>query len=38
MEALIAMLLAAWVLIVVIVARVCGFNGADERCPVERAK
>lgn len=38
MEMLIAMLVAAWVLVVVIVARVCGFNGADSSCPVERAK
>lgn len=38
MEMLIAMAAAAWVLVVVIVARVCGFNGADSSCPVERAK
>lgn len=26
MEALIAMLVAAWVLLVIVIARVCGFN------------
>lgn len=38
MEALIAMAAAAWVLLVIVIARVCGFNGADQSCPVERAK
>lgn len=36
MDALIAMLVAAWVIAVIVIARVCGFNGPDERCPVER--
>jgi len=35
MEALIALLVAAWVIAVIVIARVCGFNGPDERCPVE---
>lgn len=38
MEMLIAMAAAFWVLVVIVVARVCGFNGPDERCPVERSK
>ncbi len=38
MEMLIAMAAAFWVLVVIVVARVCGFNGADQSCPVERAK
>ena len=38
MEMLIAMAAAFWVLVVIVVARVCGFNGADQACPVERAK
>lgn len=38
MEMLIAMAAAAWVLVVIVVARVLGFNGADQACPVKRAK
>jgi len=38
MEMLIAMAAAFWVLVVIVVARVCGFNGSDSSCPVERAK
>lgn len=38
MEMLIAMATAVWVLVVIVVARVLGFNGADVACPVERAK
>ncbi len=38
MEMLIAMSCAFWVLVVIVVARVCGFNGSDSSCPVERSK
>jgi hypothetical protein len=38
MEMLIAIAVAAWVIAVIVIARVCGFNGEDSSCPVERAK
>lgn len=35
---LIMISVAAWIALVIVVARVCGFNGEDSSCPVERAK
>lgn len=35
---LIMISVAAWIALVFVVARVCGFNGSDARCPVDRAK